>query len=176
MTQRVGVPLMVGALLALAVGSQTSTAAEATKTIESLLGDPVRVPPEAPAREGKRLVARVVINGEVWFDLYDDPSTPRSVDYAEMYDATGALVAIMWADRSGREQLAVDTALLRPGADKATGLLVRTPTPPPALLSMFHTQSADPPSRSPGGAAAAPQPKAEGGHVASGGAPPPGEK
>ena len=49
--------------------------------------------------------------------IYDDPSTPRSVDYLEVFDGGGALVAVNWFDRFGIERLIVDRALVEGGSE-----------------------------------------------------------
>jgi len=49
--------------------------------------------------------------------IYDDPSTPRAVDYLEVFDGGGALVAVNWFDRFGIERLIVDRALVEGGAE-----------------------------------------------------------
>jgi hypothetical protein len=49
--------------------------------------------------------------------IYDDPSTPRRVDYLEVFDGGGALVAVNWFDRFGIERLIVDRALVEGGPE-----------------------------------------------------------
>ena len=49
--------------------------------------------------------------------IYDDPSTPRPVDYLEVFDGGGALVAVNWFDRFGIERLIVDRALVEGGPE-----------------------------------------------------------
>ena len=44
--------------------------------------------------------------------VYDDVNTRRTVDYVEIYDNAGFLVAVSWYDRFGIERLAVERALL----------------------------------------------------------------
>jgi hypothetical protein len=55
--------------------------------------------------------------------LYDDPTTERAVDYVELYDHEGDLLAVDWFDRFGIERTAVDRGLLE-NADKPEGVLV----------------------------------------------------
>jgi len=55
--------------------------------------------------------------------LYDDPTTERAVDYLELYDQGGDLLAVDWFDRFGIERTAVDRGLLE-NADKPEGVLV----------------------------------------------------
>src|SRR5215813_4240525 len=57
------------------------------------------------------------------FTVYDDPTTERSVDYWELYDNDGDLVAISWFDRFGIERLAIDRGLVDEG-DKLEGAFV----------------------------------------------------
>jgi len=48
--------------------------------------------------------------GEVF--LYDDPTTKRPVDYFELYDTEGDLLAVGWFDKFGIQRMAVDRGLL----------------------------------------------------------------
>ena len=49
--------------------------------------------------------------------IYDDPTTPRPVDYLEVFDSGGALVVVNWFDRFGIERLLVDRALVEGGQE-----------------------------------------------------------
>ena len=49
--------------------------------------------------------------------IYDDPTTPRPVDYLEVFDSGGALVVVNWFDRFGIERLVVDRALVQGGQE-----------------------------------------------------------
>jgi hypothetical protein len=64
--------------------------------------------------EGKTL-------GEVL--IYDDPTTKRPVDYFELYDSTGDLVAVGWFDQFGIQRVAVDRGVLERG-DEVEGVYV----------------------------------------------------
>ena len=64
--------------------------------------------------EGKTL-------GEVL--VYDDPTTKRPVDYFELYDSVGDLVALGWFDQFGIQRMAVDRGLLEKG-DELEGVFV----------------------------------------------------
>jgi hypothetical protein len=64
--------------------------------------------------EGKTL-------GEVL--IYDDPTTKRTVDYFELYDSTGDLVAVGWFDQFGIQRVAVDRGVLERG-DEVEGVYV----------------------------------------------------
>ena len=55
--------------------------------------------------------------------IYDDPTTPRPVDYLEVFDSGGALVVVSWFDRFGIARLVVDRALVE-GGDELEGVLV----------------------------------------------------
>ena len=57
------------------------------------------------------------------FIVYDDPTTERLVDYWELYDNDGDLIAISWFDRFGIERLAIDRGLVDEG-DKLEGAFV----------------------------------------------------
>lgn len=49
--------------------------------------------------------------------MYDDPNTPRPVDYLELYDNDGDLVAVGWFDRFGIRRMAVDRGLVEEKKD-----------------------------------------------------------
>lgn len=55
--------------------------------------------------------------------IYDDPTTPRTAYYLELYDTGAALVAIAWFDRFGIQRTVMDRALVD-GGDKLEGVLV----------------------------------------------------
>ena len=48
---------------------------------------------------------------------YDDAATARPVDYLELYNNAGALLAVSWFDRFGIERLAVDRGLAEETSD-----------------------------------------------------------
>ena len=56
--------------------------------------------------------------------VYDDPTTARPVDYMELYDTEGDLVAVGWFDQFGIERTAVDRGLLEPDQDELEGVFV----------------------------------------------------
>ena len=66
-----------------------------------------------------------IVEGDIvgYFTVYDDPTTERSVDYWELYDNDGDLVAISWFDRFGIERLAIDRGLVDEG-DRLEGAFV----------------------------------------------------
>src|SRR5262245_28665837 len=66
-----------------------------------------------------------IVEGDIvgYFIAYDDPTTERSVDYWELYDNDGDLVAISWFDRFGIERLAIDRGLVDEG-DRLEGAFV----------------------------------------------------
>ena len=66
-----------------------------------------------------------IVEGDIvgYFTAYDDPTTERSVDYWELHDNDGDLVAISWFDRFGIERLAIDRGLVNEG-DKLEGAFV----------------------------------------------------
>ena len=55
--------------------------------------------------------------------IYDDPVTPRTEDYLELYDGDGAIVAIGWFDQFGIRRMTVDRALVE-GADRFQRIFV----------------------------------------------------
>jgi hypothetical protein len=68
-----------------------------------------------------RLVDEDNVLGIVAF--YDDPGTERPVDYMEVYDESGDLLAFGWFDRFGIERIAVDAGVLG-SAEKPEGTYV----------------------------------------------------
>ena len=68
-----------------------------------------------------------VVGGEVLGTLaayvYDDVTTKRPVDYWELYDKNGDLLALSWFDRSGVQRIAVDRGILEE-KDGLEGILV----------------------------------------------------
>ena len=83
---------------------------------------------ELPRRPTKVVkFSQLVANGArlgtvVW---YDDPATPRSADYLELYDDNGGLVAVSWFDRFGIERFAIDRAFME-GKNRLEGVYVFT--------------------------------------------------
>jgi hypothetical protein len=67
----------------------------------------------------------LVVEGKTLGEVlaYDDPTTKRPVDYFELYDSTGDLVALGWFDQFGIQRVAVDRGLLEKG-DKVEGVYV----------------------------------------------------
>jgi hypothetical protein len=69
----------------------------------------------APLVVGDKTVGAVTV--------YDDATTERPVDYWELYDSEGDLLAARWFDRLGIKRTAVDRGVLD-RADKPEGILV----------------------------------------------------
>jgi hypothetical protein len=55
--------------------------------------------------------------------VYDNPATPRTEDYLELYDGNGEIVAIGWFDQFGIRRMIVDRALVE-GADRFQRIFV----------------------------------------------------
>jgi hypothetical protein len=51
--------------------------------------------------------------------MYDDPATERPVDYMEIYDTDGNLLAFGWFDQFGIERIAVDRSFVEPSQQLA---------------------------------------------------------
>ena len=68
-----------------------------------------------------------VVQGEVLGTLaayvYDDVTTERPVDYWELYDKNGDLLAVSWFDKAGVQRTAVDRGILEE-KDRLEGILV----------------------------------------------------
>ncbi len=56
--------------------------------------------------------------------MYDDPATNRPVDYMEIYDTTGNLLAFAWFDRFGIERIAVDRSFVEPSQEPVGRFLI----------------------------------------------------
>ena len=56
--------------------------------------------------------------------LYDDPQTTRAVDYVELYDGAGSMLAGSWVDRFGILRMAVDRGLLQEESEVLEGVFV----------------------------------------------------
>ncbi len=67
----------------------------------------------------------LVVEGKTLGEVlaYDDPTTKRPVDYFELYDSTGDLVALGWFDQFGIQRVAVDRGLLE-SRDEVEGVYV----------------------------------------------------
>ena len=81
----------------------------------------------ATAKHSRTLVSLfpLVVKGQTLGEvlIYDDPTTKRPVDYFELYDSTGDLVALGWFDQFGIQRVAVDRGLLK-GGDEVEGVYV----------------------------------------------------
>jgi hypothetical protein len=69
----------------------------------------------------------LMVQGEVLGVLagyvYKDVSTQRAVDYWELYDQSGDLLAVSWFDKFGIQRTAVDRGIIEE-ADKLEGVFV----------------------------------------------------
>jgi len=98
--------------------------AEAVETISEVNTDlaEIRLP-----RRSLNLVSLVPVTSESRtvgiVAIYDDPVTPRTEDYLELYDGDGAIVAIGWFDQFGIRRMTVDRALVE-GADRFQRIFV----------------------------------------------------
>jgi hypothetical protein len=110
--------------------------AEQMRFAESLLGDRILLPVSVPDHGQLTMLALSTIMPEsdviVTLALYDDPRTKRYVDYLELYDIEGGLLAISWIDRFGVVRTAIDRALLEEEASELEGVLVIVPDGTPA--------------------------------------------
>lgn len=83
----------------------------------------------APERDDMTLVSSKpwVVGGEVLGVfagyVYKDVSTQRPVDYWELYDEAGDLLAVSWFDKFGIQRTAVDRGIIEEG-DKLEGVFV----------------------------------------------------
>ncbi len=122
-------PFLAGALgLSLILLFSGSLHAETIRVTENLRGEKVLLPSSAPETDRLMLVSFVMMAPEAEIigalASYDDPNTRRSVDYLELYDWTGSLLLISWADRFGIRRTAMDRGLLQEEASRLEGVLV----------------------------------------------------
>lgn len=70
-------------------------------------------------------VASLVVGDETLaiVAVYDDPTTVRRVDYLELYDDAGRLLAASWFDRFGIERVAADRGFVE-GKNDLEGVFV----------------------------------------------------
>lgn len=56
--------------------------------------------------------------------MYDDPATDRPVDYMEIYDTAGNLLAFGWFDQFGIERIAVDRSFVESSQEPVGRFLI----------------------------------------------------
>jgi hypothetical protein len=99
------------------LGYLASASAQAVETADERS---TRFAEMALLRRSLNLVSLVPVTGEGrtvgLVAVYDDPATPRTQDYLELYDGDGEIVAIGWFDPFGIRRMTVDRALVE-GAD-----------------------------------------------------------
>ena len=80
------------------------------------LGNDVPVPPSLLERQQMILLGflmpRVTAGSAGAMAIYDDPGTKRIGDYAEVYNSTGNLIAIVWFDKFGIMRSAIDQGIV----------------------------------------------------------------
>jgi len=100
---------------------------EPLRVAENLRHESALLPSSTPDRSRLAVTGYAVVNDEGEFSivvLYDDPRTEREVDYLEVYDRPGDLLLVMWIDRFGIFQAAVDRGLLDEEEPCVDGVLV----------------------------------------------------
>jgi hypothetical protein len=101
----------IGELILLGYIARTSLAAETETTSSTPLGWP---------RGSLNLVSLVPVTtngGKATVAVYDDPATPRTEDYLELYDGSGELLAVGWFDEFGIQRLVIDRAVVEGRAE-----------------------------------------------------------
>jgi len=104
---------------------------EETRATKNLRQETVLLPASAPDK-GQLIPIGVALvhieSGDKTAKLtvlyYKDPRTQRTVDYAELYNTSGELLAASWIDRSGIHRTAVDEGLLDENKSELKGVLV----------------------------------------------------
>ncbi len=114
-------------LLSLLVFWANDASSELMRVTENLRKEEVFLPASAPDRTHLVLdtIVRIRMNAEVvgWAAIYDDRETKRPMDYLELYDRAGSLLAVRWVDRFGIVRTAVDQGLLDEDAPEILGIL-----------------------------------------------------
>ncbi len=108
--------------------SAISLHAEPMRVTENLRKETVLLPSSAPDKTGFVLFSFLTLSSDTEMlalvAIYDDPQTHWSVDYLELYDSSGRLLAISWLDRFGILRTAIDRGLLEGEAISLEGVLV----------------------------------------------------
>ena len=90
--------------------------AEPLPTTEDLSLKQPLITASVPQKQSLTLIASVPLfmDGEPIGVLlfYDDATTKRPVDYAEVYNTSGDLLAVHWFDRFGIERTAIDRGII----------------------------------------------------------------
>ena len=104
---------------------------EQLNSTENLRHERVILPPSAPDPSRLPLLQTITFMDEELgpgvLVLYNDTQTKWQIDYIELYDLEGDLLAIAWIDRFGACQVAVDHGLLNPQDLRVYGILVIVP-------------------------------------------------
>jgi hypothetical protein len=81
-------------------------------------------PASSPEQKELKLVtlSRITIEGAI-MAVYDDAATKRPVDYAEVHNASGDLLAIFWFDKFGILRTLIDRSIIEK-KDKVAGDLL----------------------------------------------------
>ena len=120
--------LVAGILLLSAWFIAGRVASEPFKTIENLRHEQVILPSSTPERGRMKIVHHLAFveeeGGTGVLVYYDDPRTKRPIDYVELYDLAGELLAVGWIDRFGACQGAMDRGLLDADDPRIDGVLV----------------------------------------------------
>jgi len=118
-------------ILSMLLLSGISLYAEPVRVTENLRKETVALPSSAPDKTGFLLFSFLTLSSDTEIlalvAIYDDPRTQWSVDYLELYDSSGGLLAISWLDRFGIRRTAIDRGLLEGEASRLEGVLVLMP-------------------------------------------------
>jgi len=123
-------------ILSMLLLSGISLYAEPVRVTENLRKETVALPSSAPDKTGFLLFSFLTLSSDTEIlalvAIYDDPRTQWSVDYLELYDSSGGLLAISWLDRFGIRRTAIDRGLLEGEALELEGVLVLMPEGTPS--------------------------------------------
>lgn len=105
--------------------------AESMRVTENLRMETVLLPPSVPDKTSFVLFSSLTLSSDAGIlalvIIYDDPRTEWSVDYLELYNSSGGLLAISWLDRFGIRRTAIDRGLLEGESSRLEGVLVLIP-------------------------------------------------
>lgn len=123
--------IAIAAFLFLCIATNPGNVANAVGAPRStidLRGEIVFIPDATPATNRFSLVThfKFMLDEQLAaiVALYNDPATPRQVDYAEAYASTGHLLGIAWIDRFGIARAALDFGLIDEESLSISGVLI----------------------------------------------------
>jgi len=123
-------------ILSILLLSSEGLHSEQMRAAENLQKEIVHLPSSVPDKTGFVLFSFFALSSGTetlaLVAVYDDPKTRWPVDYLELYDSSGRLLAISWLDKFGILRTAVDRGLLEEKTSELEGILVLLPDGTPS--------------------------------------------